>query len=244
MESLTFTAKYEWFPTTPIKVLGESAENPSESLLLCSRNTNLFWRARSVCTAWGSTLDIPASWAPWLITIWWLWPKEEEEEKVMVFHRCNLLNSPDNSLCCRYPWTSRSLRSSPEARCPPDSSWLLGHGAQSAGRPGRSSQQQSGWQCAASGTGPAPHWSAGAVHQPGSGHRAHGLCRTQVRGGREKGGWGGRGRETELILELLNNHRSHWTESIKYVIHRKTPCGHYAGSTFKIINKMKGQLWL
>lgn len=82
---------------------------------------------------------------------------------------------PCNNLCCKYLWTSQSLLSSPEGHFPPDSSWLPDHGAQSVETPSRSSQLRSDSLCEASGTNPAPHWSAEVVRPPGSWRLAHGL---------------------------------------------------------------------
>lgn len=83
--------------------------------------------------------------------------------------------SPCNNLCCRCLSTCQSLRFSPADRSPPGSSWSPGRGEQSVEMPSRSSQLRSDWLCAASGTGPAPHWSAEVVRPPGSWHLAHGL---------------------------------------------------------------------
>ena len=101
----------------------------------------------------------------------WQWKNYEQNKHPEVL--------PCSSRCCRCPWTCRSLQSSPAGHCLPGNCVWPNLCGQSAGRPGKPCPRQSGWQCAASGKGPAPRWTAVAGHPPGSWRLGRGLWVTK-----------------------------------------------------------------
>ena len=89
------------------------------------------------------------------------------------FEAGRVRSSPGSSRCCRYHGTCRSPQSSPPGRDPPGSCVWPGHGARSAGMPGKPSLRRSAWRSAACGSVSAARRAAPALG-PGSWHLARG----------------------------------------------------------------------